>query len=97
MAFSKEQLKKFANLSRIEIEDEKLESLKIDSVIEWLDKLQKINTKNINPMITPLEQEPIYRKDIVKDGNIRDLILKNTPDKTANSIGYVSVPKVMDE
>ena len=48
-------------------------------------------------MITPLEQEPIYRKDIVKDGNIRDLILKNTPDKTANSIGYVSVPKVMDE
>ena len=97
MAFSKQQLQKFATLSRIEIDDEKLESLKIDSVIEWLDKLQKINTENVSPMISPLDQTPVYRKDIVKDGNIRDLILKNTPDKTANSIGYVSVPKVMDE
>ena len=39
MAFSKQQLQKFANLIRIEISDEKLEQMNIDSVIDWLDKL----------------------------------------------------------
>jgi Asp-tRNA(Asn)/Glu-tRNA(Gln) amidotransferase C subunit len=38
MAFSKEQLHKFADLIHIEISDEKLESMNIDSVIDWLDK-----------------------------------------------------------
>ena len=43
MAFSKQQLHKFANLIRIEISDEKLEKMNIDGVVEWLDKLQKID------------------------------------------------------
>ena len=41
MAFSKEQLHKFADLIHIEIPDEKLATMGIDSVIDWLDKLQK--------------------------------------------------------
>jgi len=38
MAFSKQQLKKFADLIHIEISDEKLEKMNIDSFVEWLDK-----------------------------------------------------------
>ena len=55
MAFSKQQLRKFADLIRIEISDEKLEEMNIDSVVEWLDKLQKIDTTGITPMISPAE------------------------------------------
>ncbi len=97
MAFSKQQLQKFANLIRIEISDEKLEQMNIDSVIDWLDKLQQIDTTGITPMLNPSEHPLPRRTDIVTDGNIRDAVLANAPDKAGASRGYFAVPKVMDE
>ncbi len=97
MAFSKQQLQKFANLICIEISDEKLAAMNIDSVIDWLDKLQKINTTGIQPMLSPSEHKLPQRTDVVTDGNIRDLLLKTASDNTGSSRGYFAVPKVMDE
>ena len=96
MAFSKQQLQKFADLIKIEISDEKLAEMNIDSVVEWLDTLQKIDTTGIEPLLSPAEHILPLRKDIVTDGNIRDLILANTPDNSGTSRGYFAVPKVMD-
>lgn len=97
MAFSKQQLQKFANLIRIDIPDEKLEKMNIDSVIDWLDKLQKIDTRGITPMLNPSEHKLPRRSDIVADGNIRDDVFANAPDTAGVSRGYFAVPKVMDE
>lgn len=96
MAFSKQQLQKFADLVKIEIPDDKLAQMNIDSVVEWLDKLQKIDTTGIEPLLNPSEHQLPMRADIVTDGNIRDLILANTPDNAGTSRGYFAVPKVMD-
>ncbi len=96
MAFSKQQLQKFADLIKIEISDEKLAEMNIDSVVEWLDKLQKIDTTGVEPLLNPVEHELPRRDDIVTDGNIRDLVLANTPDNAGTSRGYFAVPKVMD-
>ena len=97
MAFSKQQLHKFANLIRIEIPDEKLEKMNIDSVVEWLDKLQKIDTTGVKPMISPAEHDLPLREDVVTEPNMRDKILANDPDTTGASRGYFAVQKVMDE
>ena len=96
MAFSKQQLQKFADLIKIEISDEKLSEMNIDSVVEWLDKLQKINTTGVTPLLNPSEHALPMREDVVTDGNIRDLVLANTPDNAGTSRGYFAVPKVMD-
>ena len=96
MAFSKQQLQKFADLIKIDIPDEKLEQMNIDSVVEWLDKLQKIDTTGVEPMLNPCEHDLPLRADVVTDGNIRDKILANAPDKAGVSRGYFAVPKVMD-
>ncbi|MDW2995247.1 MAG: Asp-tRNA(Asn)/Glu-tRNA(Gln) amidotransferase subunit GatC [Alphaproteobacteria bacterium] len=96
MAFSKQQLQKFADLIKIEIAPEQLEQMNIDSVIEWLDKLQQIDTNGIEPLLNPAEHKLPMRKDVVTDGNIRDLILANTPDNAGTSRGYFAVPKIMD-
>jgi len=96
MAFSKQQLQKFADLIKIEISDEKLAEMNIDSVVEWLDKLQKIDTNGVEPMLSPAEHKLPLRADVVTDGNIRDLVLANTPDNAGTSRGYFAVPKVMD-
>ncbi|MBR6752089.1 MAG: Asp-tRNA(Asn)/Glu-tRNA(Gln) amidotransferase subunit GatC [Alphaproteobacteria bacterium] len=96
MAFSKQQLHKFADLIKIEISDEKLEKMNIDGVVEWLDKLQKIDTRGVEPMLNPSEHDLPMRTDIVTEPNMRDKILANTPDKAGVSRGYFAVPKVMD-
>ena len=96
MAFSKQQLHKFADLIKIDIPDEKLEQMNIDSIIEWIDKLQKIDTHGVEPMLSPATHNLPRRHDIVTDGGIRDAILANAPDKSGVSRGYFAVPKVMD-
>ena len=96
MAFSKQQLQKFADLIKIEISDEKLAEMNIDSVVEWLDKLQQIDTTGVEPLLNPSEHKLPMRDDIVTDGSIRDLVLANTPDNAGTSRGYFAVPKVMD-
>ena len=97
MAFSKEELQKFAHLIRIEVSDEKLEAMQIDSVVEWLDRLQQIDTAGIDPMLSPAEHDLPLRDDIVTDGDMRDLILANSPDDSGISRGYFAVPKVIEE
>lgn len=96
MAFSKQQLQKFADLIKIEISDEKLEQMNIDSVVDWLDKLQKIDTTGVEPLLNPSEHDLPLRADVVTEPNMREAILKNTPDNAGVSRGYFAVPKVMD-
>ena len=96
MAFSKQQLRKFADLIQIEIPDEKLEKMNIDSVVEWLDKLQKIDTTGVDAMLSPAMHQTPKRADVVTAENMRDAILANAPDKAGVSRGYFAVPKVMD-
>ena len=97
MAFSKQQLHKFADLIKIDISDEKLDSMNIDSVVEWLDKLQQIDTTGVKPMLNPSEHKLPLRDDVVTEPNMRDKILANTPDNAGVSRGYFAVPKIMDE
>ena len=96
MSFSKQQLQKFADLIKIEISDEKLEQMNIDSVVEWIDKLQQIDTTGVKPMLSPAEHKLPLREDVVTEPNMRDKILANTPDKTGVARGYFAVPKLMD-
>lgn len=96
MSFSKQQLHKFADLIKIEVSDEQLEKMNIDGVIDWLDKLQKIDTTGVEPMLSPAEHKLPLREDVVTEPNMRDKILANDPDKTGVSRGYFAVPKVMD-
>ena len=97
MAFSKQQLQKFADLIKIEISDDKLEAMKVSAVIDWLDKLQKIDTAGVVPMLTPAQHAAPLRVDVATDGGIRDAVLANAPDKAGVSRGYFAVPKIMEE
>ena len=96
MAFSKQQLHKFADLIKIDVSDEQLEKMNIDSVVEWIDKLQQIDTTGVEPMLSPCEHKLPLREDVVTEPNMRNEILANDPDTTGVSRGYFAVPKVMD-
>jgi len=97
MAFTKQQLQKFAHLIRIELSDDELERMQVSSILDWIGKLQAVDTAGIQPLLSPVEHELPMRDDVVDDGNIRDAILANSPDKDGVSRGYFAVPKVIDE
>jgi len=97
MAFTKQQIQKFAHLIRIETSDEDLEKMRISSVIEWIDKVQKIDTRGVEPMLSPAEHDLPMRDDVVCDGNCRDAVLANAPDDAGKSRGYFAVPKIIEE
>lgn len=97
MAFSKEQLQKFAKLIRIEISDDELAAMNVDSVIDWINDLKTIDTTGIEPMFNSATHDLPRRTDIANDGGYRDAVLSNTPDKTGVARGYFAVPKIMDE
>ena len=96
MAFSKQQLHKFADLIEIDVSDEQLDKMNINSVVEWINKLQEIDTKGVEPMLNPAEHKLPLREDVVTESNMRNEILANTPDTAGVSRGYFAVPKVMD-
>jgi len=97
MPFSKQQLKKFANLIQIDIPEDKLESMGTEVVFDWQAELESVDTTSVTPMISPARHTAPQRADTVTDGNMRTAVLANTPDKAGVSRGYFAVPKVMDE
>ena len=95
MKFDKDSLYKLGKLSKIQIDDNKLESLSSDlaSIIKFIDRLKSIDTENVDPTSNSLDQSLVMREDIASDVNTADEILENAPKK---ELDFFSVPKVIE-
>ena len=95
MSIDKNKVKKVAKLSRIRLDENKLDLLSKDlaSILNFVDQLNKLNTDKIEPLTSILEKTLEVRDDEVKDGKIRDQILKNSPEKNEE---FFIVPKVIE-
>ena len=95
MEFDKDSLYKLGKLSKIQIDDSKLESLSSDlaSIIKFIDRLKSIDTENVDPTSNSLDQSLVMREDIASDVNTADEILENAPKK---ELDFFSVPKVIE-
>ena len=95
MKFNKENLLKLGKLAKLSIKDDKLESLSADlsSIVKFIDRLQEINTEEIDPTSNSLDQNLILREDIAININTSDEVLENAPEKELN---FYSVPKVIE-
>ena len=95
MSIDKNQVKKVAKLSRISLDDSKLESLSkdLDSILKFLDQLNELDTKKTEPLASIVEKTLEPRNDEINDGKIKDDILKNSPDKNEE---FFIVPKVVE-
>ena len=59
----------------------------------FIESLNKINTDKTAPLTSIINASLKSRKDEVKDGKIRDQILKNSPEKNDE---FFVVPKVIE-
>ena len=95
MSIDNSTVKKVAKLARIKIDPKEEHNLKLElnNILEWVDKLQKVDTKNIEPMLSVSNEPMPLREDKVTSKIENDQILSNAPEKKA---GFFVVPKVVE-
>ena len=95
MSIDKDTVKHIAKLARISLDAKKINSLSKDlsSIIEFIEKLNELNTKKTVPLTSIINASLQTRKDEVLDGKIRDQILKNSPETNKE---FFVVPKVIE-
>ena len=88
-------INKIAKLARIKLSDEEAKDLlkDINSILDWVEQLNEVNTDSIEPLANISSSILPQRKDEPKDVNSSDEILQNSPDKLE---GYFAVPKVVE-
>ena len=95
MSIDKNTVKNISKLARISLDENMVESLSKDltSIMKFIENLNKLNTDRTAPLTSIINDSLKSRKDEVKDGKIRDQILKNTPEKNEE---FFVVPKVIE-
>ena len=95
MSIDKDTIKHISKLARISIDEKKINALSKDlsSIIKFIEKLNELNTDKTSPLTSIINTSLRTREDQIKDGKIRDQILKNSPDKNEE---FFIVPKVIE-
>ena len=95
MKITKEEILHVASLARLKFSEEDAEKLTQDmaNIIDFADKLEKLDTNDIVPTAHAIPIENAFRADEVKPSFERREILKNAPD--FDEEGFI-VPKVVE-
>ena len=90
-----ENIKKVAHLARIEVLEADRENLakQVGGIIGWVEKLQEVNTDNVEPLTNVHGTSLRLNADVISDGGIAEDVLKNSKDA---KYGYFAVPKVLE-
>ena len=95
MTIDLKTIKHISKLSRISVDDDKAKKLAGDmnSIFDFIEKLKELDTDNVEPLTSVAETTLKLRIDEVKSGNIREQVLKNSPDENED---FFVVPRVVE-
>jgi len=95
MSIDKDTVKHISKLARISLDEKKISNLSKDlsSIMKFIEKLNELRTDKVAPLTSIINASLKSRKDEIKDGKIRDQILKNSPEKNEE---FFVVPKVVE-
>ena len=95
MTIDLKTIKHISKLSRISVDDEKAKKLAGDmnTIFDFIEKLNELDTSNVKPLTSVAETTLKLRVDEVKTGNIREQVLKNSPDENED---FFVVPRVVE-
>ncbi len=95
MTIDLKTIKHISKLSRISVDEKKAEKLTKDlnSIFDFIEKLNELKTDNVQPLTSIAETTLKLRPDEIKSENLREQIIKNSPEKNED---YFVVPKVIE-
>lgn len=82
-------------LSKLELSEEEKEQAKKDmgSMLDYIDKLNELDTTGIEPMSHVFPVQNVFRDDVVTNGDESEKTLKNAPGEKDNMF---MVPRTFD-
>ncbi|MFH1867450.1 MAG: Asp-tRNA(Asn)/Glu-tRNA(Gln) amidotransferase subunit GatC [Candidatus Omnitrophota bacterium] len=91
----KDTIKYVAELARLKLkpEEEELFASQLNDILKYMDKLNKLDTKDVEPMSHAASLGNVFREDKVKDSLPNSEALKNAPSKEGK---FFKVPKVIE-
>ena len=95
MTIDLKTIKHISKLSRISVDDKKADKLAgdLNSIFDFIEKLNELNTDKVEPLTSVAETTLKFRTDEVKSKDIRNQILKNSPEENED---FFVVPKVVE-
>ncbi|MBK6522004.1 MAG: Asp-tRNA(Asn)/Glu-tRNA(Gln) amidotransferase subunit GatC [Sphingobacteriaceae bacterium] len=84
-----------AHLARLEFSDEAKKGIITDMnrMLDFVDKLNEVNTDNVEPLIYMTQEQNVLREDVPQITLTQKEALKNAPQKDTD---YFKAPKVID-
>ena len=95
MSINQKDIQKIAHLARINVSEEESRILetKLGSIMTMIDKMQAVNTDNVEPMSHALEVTQPLREDVVTEKDIRGNALELAPEVEQSTF---IVPQVIE-
>ena len=93
MHIDRATLEKIADEARLELDQESAQEMHkdINQILDWIEKLQEIDTTGIEPLISMSQEGNKLREDEVVTPPSQEVVLCNAPQKDSD---YFKVPKV---
>ena len=95
MSINQKDIQKIAYLARINVSEEESRILetKLGSIMTMIDKMQAVNTDNVEPMSHALEVTQPLREDVVTEKDMRSNALALAPEVEQSTF---IVPQVIE-
>ena len=95
MSVSEEEVHYIAGLAKLQLSKEEVKILSRDmnSILSYMELLNKLDTSDVEPLEHVITLETDYRKDIAQKALDHEKALQNAPDADSD---YFRVPKVIE-
>ena len=90
------QVRKVAKLSRLELTEAEVEEFtgQLSAILDYVEKMNELDTDNIEPLAHCLPISNIFRQDCVKESLGTEKTLGNAPQRDGE---FFKVPKILDD
>ncbi len=95
MKITKKEVEYVARLARLALNEKEKDKMtaQLDSILQYVDTLNKLDTNNIEPTSHVLPLNNVWREDVTRPSTSREEILANAPDQAE---GFYKVKKVIE-
>jgi len=95
MSLDRSQVEIVAQLARLKIDENEMPDYvnSLSSILDLVDKMQAVDTTDIEPLANPLDAAQRLRADAVTEENQREALQSNAPQAEK---GLFLVPKVIE-
>lgn len=95
MKIDRKEVEHVAQLARLQFDRAQLDMFvnQLNTILEYFDKLQEVDTREIDPTSHAVVMSNVFRDDVVEDFSNKGILLANAPSKEK---GCFKVPKVIE-